>query len=374
MGVLGKHIGSEVQVLKLDVEQEEVAERLLRMGWVLQQEVELAAARCEVLLDAHESLVVERDGVELLLRTRRHVVECLARRLYVPAGFHRVLDRSFEVDSLHQSGVFEDLGIANTSHIHPLGIRAHAQLWVLTHASLDDLGDMLESWAELAHLIVAESDIVRQVGLEASGVHCLSEPLAGQVELAFFVRHATAAHDRFRVVWEALVGEGLAGAQVVLLVLDHRLQLGQALRVLGVIGMIAGARSLRVQPRFVQGLRKVDLVLLHVGEELGELLIHAHRVRKVLYHIVAVCEKRQRRARAGEVLQLQGEFGDHIRVFALVNEGVNDLRVVALRDLVAKHHGAAAPVRGGHASGGHHRGLAALRRAAPSPLRRPCAA
>ena len=83
VSVLRQHVRSKVVVLVLDVQQQQVAERLRREGRVLQQEVQLAEATRRVLVNVHQALVVQRDRVQLVLAARRHVTQRLLCRLEV---------------------------------------------------------------------------------------------------------------------------------------------------------------------------------------------------------------------------------------------------------------------------------------------------
>lgn len=76
--------GRHVVALVAALEEEQVAQRLRRAGRVRQQEAQLAEARRGRLGHLHERLIVQRDGVQLLLQPRGHVAQRLARRLVVP--------------------------------------------------------------------------------------------------------------------------------------------------------------------------------------------------------------------------------------------------------------------------------------------------
>ena len=288
MRVLGQHVRGQVVVLVLAVQQQQVPERARRERRVLQQEVELA-----------ERLVVQRDRVELLLGPRRHVRERLLRRVEV---LHRVLDGGLEVERLDERGLAQHLRVAHAAHVDAVRVGAHAELRVLAHAALDDLGDVLERGAELLEHVVAQRDVVRDVALVAQRVHRVGELGARGLVLFFLVRHAREAHDRVRVVGHhLLLGDVGAAAQVVLLVLDRRAQRAHALVVLLAVDLVAHAHGLRVQARLVHALRVVDLVVLHVRVELDQRLVHLDRVLEVLQRVVAVAHEAERRAGAGEI-------------------------------------------------------------------------
>ena len=54
-------------------------------------------------------------------------------------------------------------------HLDALGLRAYGQLRMLSHAALDDLGDVLQGGAELLLLVVAQPDGVGELRLHVQG-------------------------------------------------------------------------------------------------------------------------------------------------------------------------------------------------------------
>jgi hypothetical protein len=77
MHVFGHHIGRQIIVLELDIEQQQIAKRFGREWGSGQQEIEFAKAVGGVCVHMQQRLVHESDGVQLLLRARRHVTQRL---------------------------------------------------------------------------------------------------------------------------------------------------------------------------------------------------------------------------------------------------------------------------------------------------------
>ena len=115
--VLSQYISSKVVVLVLDVKQQQVSKRLRWEGRVLEQEVELAEARGGVIVHVHQRLVVQRHWIQLVLTPWRHVTQGFLGGSWVAKA---VLNRSFEVERLHQSCLPQNLGVADASHLVPL--------------------------------------------------------------------------------------------------------------------------------------------------------------------------------------------------------------------------------------------------------------
>mmetsp|Transcript_64470 Transcript_64470/g.155517 ORF Transcript_64470/g.155517 Transcript_64470/m.155517 type:complete len:233 (+) Transcript_64470:705-1403(+) len=120
--VLGEHVGGEVEVLVLAVEQQKVGEGLGREGRVLDEEVELAEALRGEVLHVHQRRVVQRHRVELLLASGRHVRERLARGVVV---LHLELDGGLEVECLYEGRLLEHGRVAHGAHLDALGLRSY---------------------------------------------------------------------------------------------------------------------------------------------------------------------------------------------------------------------------------------------------------
>ena len=110
VGVLRQDICSQVVMLVLAVEKDEVWEGLSREWWILQQEVELFEASGWILLNVHQGCVVERHRVQLIFIPWRHVHQGLSSGGWV---LHRVFDGSLQIEGLNQSSLLEGLCIAD---------------------------------------------------------------------------------------------------------------------------------------------------------------------------------------------------------------------------------------------------------------------
>mmetsp|Transcript_46997 Transcript_46997/g.121339 ORF Transcript_46997/g.121339 Transcript_46997/m.121339 type:complete len:483 (+) Transcript_46997:579-2027(+) len=221
MGIFCKEVGREVIQLVLAVEEKQVAEGLGGEGRISKKMGELFEARVGVVFHLHEGLVVQSDGVHLLLRAGRHVGQRFFRSFVV---FHHVLDVRLQVESLDEGAFAEGVGVANTPHVQAVVVATHRQLWVLSHSLLDDLRDVLQRRPVLLHAVVAQRDVVGEVGLVRQHVHRILKVLESLLVLALLVVHAAAIHDGVRV-GSALLEVGAAGSVVFLLVLDAALQL-----------------------------------------------------------------------------------------------------------------------------------------------------
>lgn len=76
------------------------------------------------------------------------------------------------------------------------------------------------------------------------------------------------------------------------LVLDSNLKLEHSVSVLLVLNLLGNLLGLLVHGCFVQRLSVVHLVLVHIGVELGELVVHVSCVAVILNLKVAVSKKR----------------------------------------------------------------------------------
>lgn len=164
--VLRQDISGEVEVLVLHVQQQQVAERLRRERRVLQQEVKLSEPSGGVVLHVHKRLVVQRDRVQLVLATRRHITQCFLRGVVVAEA---VLNRRFQVEGFHQCRLSQDLRVADAADLNAICVAAHRQLRVLAHALLDNLCDVFQRRPVLFLAVVAQGDVVCQVGLVSVG-------------------------------------------------------------------------------------------------------------------------------------------------------------------------------------------------------------
>lgn len=79
LGVLGHHVGGDVVLGHggLAAEEKEVGEGLRGVGRVLKKEVDLAEGLRRVVVEVHQSQVVERDGVDLLLQAGGQILQNL---------------------------------------------------------------------------------------------------------------------------------------------------------------------------------------------------------------------------------------------------------------------------------------------------------
>mmetsp|Transcript_49220 Transcript_49220/g.145302 ORF Transcript_49220/g.145302 Transcript_49220/m.145302 type:complete len:465 (+) Transcript_49220:106-1500(+) len=140
--VLREDVRRQVVVAVLAVEQEEVHKRLRRGRVLAEEEVQLPEALRGLLVHLHERLVVQRHGIQLRLVPGRHVVEGVARRVQ---ALHLVLDGGLQVEGLHEGGLAQDARVPHAAGLQATALvqRADAELRVVAHAALDDLGDVL---------------------------------------------------------------------------------------------------------------------------------------------------------------------------------------------------------------------------------------
>mmetsp|Transcript_35995 Transcript_35995/g.119196 ORF Transcript_35995/g.119196 Transcript_35995/m.119196 type:complete len:432 (-) Transcript_35995:451-1746(-) len=230
--ILSEDVGGEVVVVVLCVEQQQVGESLGRERRIGEQEVELSEPRLRLQLHSHQRRVVERDWVELLVRSRRHVGERLHSCLKVP---HRIFDRRLEIERLHQRRLLQDGRVPDRPDVDPLGLRADRQLGVLADPLLDDLCDVLERWPVLTLVVVAQRDRVRCLRAEARRIHRLHKVKPRLLELLGLRRTAIDPHrllvqdaglvdNRGRLVGRTLLHQRFGLEELVLVVADCCLQ------------------------------------------------------------------------------------------------------------------------------------------------------
>ena len=326
--VLSEHVGGQVEQLVLAEVEEDVLERLRGEGRVLQQIVELLEARGGVFCHVHEGAVVQRDGVELLVGARRHVLQRLACRLRLLV---HPQDGRLQVEALDERGLLQHRRVADGAHLGAAG--ADVKLGVLRDALLDDLGDVLEGHVVLLHLIVADGDVVGEVELVPQRVDRLLELGKGRGVVALLVRHAPLQRHHVGVVGVALVEERLRLRRLLLLVGDGGLQFADAEEVVLRLDEARGALGVGVETGLVGRLGKVDAVLLDAGADLRQLLVHARGRVEVGHVVVAVGDQREGGAGAGELLQLLQQNVDDLVVALIADHRVDRSREVAVLDL-----------------------------------------
>lgn len=78
LGVFSKDISSKVIMLIFAVEKDQVREGFWRERRVIKQEVKLLETATRVLLNVHESLVMESNWIQFIFISGRHVKESLS--------------------------------------------------------------------------------------------------------------------------------------------------------------------------------------------------------------------------------------------------------------------------------------------------------
>uniref|UniRef100_A0A1I8IGP2 Kinesin motor domain-containing protein n=1 Tax=Macrostomum lignano TaxID=282301 RepID=A0A1I8IGP2_9PLAT len=141
LGALGQHVSCQIVIVELHVQQKKVAQRLRREALLLQQELEALKSAGSVGLHVHQAEVVQRDGVQLFLASRRHVGQGVL-------GLGDV------------GGFVQSQRVTDAAHLRVvIGYHANAELWMIPDAFLDDICDELQCLGVLPHLVVADGDV-----------------------------------------------------------------------------------------------------------------------------------------------------------------------------------------------------------------------
>ena len=107
-------------------------------------------------------------------------------------------------------------GVAHAAHLDALGLHAHAQLGVVADPALDDVRNVLQRLGEVLESVVAERDVVGEVGVVAEQV--LGRRVLGQGlgVPRLLVEETREVDVGVGVVTGALVHQGLGPRQVLL--------------------------------------------------------------------------------------------------------------------------------------------------------------
>ena len=97
-------------------------------------------------------------------------------------------------------------------------------------------------------------------------------------------------------------------------ILDSDLELDYLVLVLGTGDALAHLEGLLVHATLVQALGVIDLVVLCVWEETGQLVVHVGRVLEVLHMVIAVAQQAEGRSVARVELELIGQDVDDVHV------------------------------------------------------------
>mmetsp|Transcript_83343 Transcript_83343/g.137835 ORF Transcript_83343/g.137835 Transcript_83343/m.137835 type:complete len:242 (+) Transcript_83343:1261-1986(+) len=239
----------------------------------MQQEVQLPEAFTWLLIHFCQSLIMQRDCIQLRLIARRHVVECILGRIMV---LHHVLNSSLEIEGLDKSCLLEYPRVANTASLKTpcsLSKRTDAELWMVAHPALDDLSNVLDRWAVLLHAVVAKCDVVCKVRLISCCVHGVAELLHGICVTLLFPQQGSLKYLLLFRLWAALIKDAPCQLHLVLLVRDSCLEEHHALRELRVFDRRADLRGLLVHACLHQALHLVNFVFVDFRASLHQLRI-----------------------------------------------------------------------------------------------------
>ena len=312
----------------LAVEKNQVGEGLRGERWVLQQEVQLLEASGWVLLDVHQGGVVEGDGVELVLVPRWHVHECLTGSCRV---FHTVLNGGLKVERLYQGCLLECLSVTDRFDFNALRVGADAKLWVLPDSLLNDISDVLEGGGELFELVVAKSDVVRNITLVAGGIERFLELGLSIVKLLLLVQDAALGDDGLARVGRHLRDQALGVSHFFKFILDVDLELEDLVGVVRVIDLLGNLGGLLVQAGLEEALGVVESVLDDVGVEFRELVVHIRGTRVVLDVEVAVGQQGKSRSVSWRELKLISKNANDLHILLVSDERVDGLSILTIR-------------------------------------------
>ena len=171
----------------LAVEEDQVRERLLREGRVVQEEVQFfETGRC-VLFDVHQGRVMECNWIQFILVSWWHVEEGFPSYAGI---LHGELDGGLEIEGLDQGSFFQGLGVTDRLDINTLRIRSNSQLRVLPNTLLNNISNMLERGSQLFQFIIAQRDVISDIALIARRIQSFSELRLRLIILLFFIEDA----------------------------------------------------------------------------------------------------------------------------------------------------------------------------------------
>mmetsp|Transcript_118045 Transcript_118045/g.376383 ORF Transcript_118045/g.376383 Transcript_118045/m.376383 type:complete len:429 (-) Transcript_118045:3-1289(-) len=333
LAVLSKNISGQVVIAVLAVQHQQIHEGLGRRRMLTQQEVEFSEALGWLIVHFDKRLVVQGDGIQLAFVSWRHVVQGVPCRLRVR---HDVLDGGLEVEGLDEGRFPEHRSVAHTPGLEAAATfveGANAQLGVVAHSSFDNLGNVLQRRPILLGAVVAQRDIVGQVGLVADRVHRLGKLLHG-LGVSFLLPEERAFEDLPLLrLGRALVQEGPRELDLVLLVGDGRLKKHDPLPVVRIFDAGASLESVFVHAGLHQALNMVDLVVVNLWAHLGELAVDILGILEVLHVVITIAEQGQATPTGGEILKLVAQYLDGLDVLVLLDVLVHSFRHLALTNL-----------------------------------------
>ena len=144
---------------------------------------------------------MKSHGIELILISRRHVHQSFPCSTGV---FHTELNSGLKIECFDEGSFFECLGVANCLHLNTLTVTANAQLGMLPNTIFNDVSNVLETWRQLLHFIVAKRDVVSNVALVTGLRKSFLEFIFGLFIFFFFVEDAALCNSGLGGVWRHL--------------------------------------------------------------------------------------------------------------------------------------------------------------------------
>jgi len=164
----------------------------------------------------------------------------------------------------------------------------------------------------LFHFVEAKSNVVGDVTLVTTYLECLTELVLSLLEFLFLVKNAALSNNGLSTLRRKLANQAFSVRHFFKFILNVDLDLYNFVRILRILNLRSYLASFGIHTGLEQRLGMIELVLVHVGVELGELVVVFGGLCVVLDVEVAVCEQREGSSTAGLELEL-------------VVENVNDL-------------------------------------------------
>ena len=140
-------------------------------------------------------------GIELILISRGHVHQSFPCSTGV---FHTELNSGLKIECFNQGGFLECLGVANCLYLNTLTVAANAQLGMLPNTFFNDVGNVLQTWRQLLHFIVAKRDVVSNVALVTGLRKSFLKFIFGLFIFLFFVEDTALCNSGLGRVWRHL--------------------------------------------------------------------------------------------------------------------------------------------------------------------------
>mmetsp|Transcript_17248 Transcript_17248/g.19429 ORF Transcript_17248/g.19429 Transcript_17248/m.19429 type:complete len:209 (-) Transcript_17248:50-676(-) len=204
---------------------------------------------------------------------------------------------------------------------------------MLTHPLFDNFSNVFQRLSQLLHLIVAQGNIVGKITLIANHIEGLFELLTRFIELVFLVKDATFAYYHFSVFGNGLFQHRFGELKFILFIFNRSLQHSHPVNMFGVIDLLASLQSLVIVSCLEQGLCIIHPIFFDFWVVFHQQFIVICGNLEILKIVIAVSKQGQSSTTSRIVLKFGSKNVNHLIVFLVLDQGVYNLGILAIRNL-----------------------------------------